>query len=90
MEQLDRSDDHTIQRWLSQLLIQLMELLAVLQRIPTASDIVAKIELLCKDVEDYLRASPDVHQLDMLLKQCRDVLTELSKHPVLGRRTRWW
>jgi hypothetical protein len=68
MEQLDRSDDHTIQRWLSQLLIQLMELLAVLQRIPTASDIVAKIELLCKDVEDYLRASPDVHQLDMLLK----------------------
>jgi hypothetical protein len=90
IEQLDRSDNQAVRHWLAQLLIALRELRAVLQRIPTASDIVAKIELLCKDVEDYLRASPDVHQLDMLLKQCRDVLTELSTHPVLGRRTRWW
>jgi len=90
IEQLDRSDNQAVRHWLAQLLIALRELRAVLQPIPTASDIAAKIDQLFIEVEDYLRGLPDFHQLDTLLKQCRDVLTELSKHPALAKRTRWW
>jgi Ca-activated chloride channel family protein len=90
IEQLDRSDNQAVRHWLAQLLIALRELRAVLQPIPTASDIAAKIDQLFVEVEDYLRGLPDFHQLDTLLKQCRDVLTELSKHPALAKRTRWW
>jgi Ca-activated chloride channel family protein len=90
LEQLDRAGDSAVRRWLIQLRQKLAEWQVYLTPLPAAADIVAKLQQLETALREYLRKPQDMSQLDTLLNQCHDVLTELSKHPVVARRRRWW